>query len=110
MKRSTTRILTTHTGSLPRPWDLVDLMLAKEAGSPSDPEALDQRVSQAVTEVVRKQSDAGVDVLNDGEQSKIGYSTYVTDRLSGFDGDSPVLPRSDWADFPEALARIQARA
>ena len=108
MKRSTTRILTTHTGSLPRPWDLVDLMLAKQDGSPTDPEALAQRVSQAVTEVVRKQSDVGVDVLNDGEQSKIGYSTYVMDRLTGFDGDSPVLPRTDWADFPEALARIQA--
>lgn len=108
MKRSTTRILTTHTGSLPRPWDLVDLMLAKQAGSPTDEAGLAQRVSQAVTEVVRSQSDAGVDVLNDGEQSKAGYATYVMDRMTGFDGDSPVLPRSDWADFPEALARIQA--
>lgn len=108
MKRSTTRILTTHTGSLPRPWDLVDLMLAKQAGSPTDEAALAQRVSQAVTEVVQLQSDAGVDVLNDGEQSKAGYATYVMDRMTGFDGDSPVLPRSDWADFPEALARIQS--
>ena len=108
MKRSTTRILTTHTGSLPRPWDLVDLMLAKQAGSPTDAAALAQRVSQAVTEVVKLQSDSGVDVLNDGEQSKAGYATYVMDRMTGFDGESPVLPRTDWADFPEALARIQA--
>ncbi len=106
MKRSSTRILTTHTGSLPRPWDLVDMMLAKEAGSTVDKEALAQRVSEAVTEVVQKQSEAGVDVLNDGEQSKVGYSTYVTERLTGFGGDSPGLPRTDWADYPEALARI----
>lgn len=108
MQRSTKRILTTHTGSLPRPWDLVDLMLAKQAGSPTDEAALGQRVSQTVTEVVQLQSNAGVDVLNDGEQSKAGYATYVMDRMTGFDGDSPVLPRTDWADFPEALARIQA--
>ena len=108
MKRSTTRILTTHTGSLPRPWDLVDLIIAKQAGSPTDEAALAQRVSHAVTEVVQKQADVGVDVLNDGEQSKAGYATYVMDRMTGFGGDSPVLPRSDWADFPEAHERIMS--
>lgn len=108
MKRSTTRILTTHTGSLPRPWDLVDLIIAKQAGSPTDEAALAQRVSQAVTEVVQKQADVGVDVLNDGEQSKAGYATYVMDRMTGFGGDSPALPRSDWADFPEAHERIMS--
>ena len=108
MKRSTTRILTTHTGSLPRPWDLVDLIIAKQAGSPTDEAALAQRGSQAVTEVVQKQADVGVDVLNDGEQSKAGYATYVMDRMTGFGGDSPVLPRSDWADFPEAHERIMS--
>jgi len=108
LKRSTTRILTTHTGSLPRPWDLVDLIIAKQAGSPTDEAALAQRVSQAVTEVVQKQADVGVDVLNDGEQSKAGYATYVMDRMTGFGGDSPALPRSDWADFPEAHERIMS--
>ena len=108
MKRSTTRILTTHTGSLPRPWDLVDLIIAKQAGSPTDEAALGQRVSHAVMEVVQKQADVGVDVLNDGEQSKAGYATYVMDRMTGFGGDSPVLPRSDWADFPEAHERIMS--
>ena len=107
MNRSTSRILTTHTGSLPRPWDLVDLLLAKQAGMLADRRAFDVRVTQAVAEVVRKQVDAGVDVLNDGEQSKFSYATYVKDRLTGFDGESPTLVRADWADFPEAYARIQ---
>ena len=83
MKRSTTRILTTHTGSLPRPWDLVDLLMAKESGPLADRESFNNRVTGAVSEVVRKQVDAGVDVLNDGEQSKFSYSTYVKDRLTG---------------------------
>ena len=108
MKRSTTRILTTHTGSLPRPWDLVDLLLAKEAGPPANRQAFDNRVRQAVAEVVRKQTDAGVDVINDGEQGKFSYSTYITDRLTGFDGESLTLPRSDWLDFPEASSRQAA--
>jgi 5-methyltetrahydropteroyltriglutamate--homocysteine methyltransferase len=87
---------------------LVDLIIAKQAGSPTDEAALAQRVSQAVTEVVQKQADVGVDVLNDGEQSKAGYATYVMDRMTGFGGDSPALPRSDWADFPEAHERIMS--
>jgi 5-methyltetrahydropteroyltriglutamate--homocysteine methyltransferase len=99
------RILTTHTGSLPRPWDLVDLLLAKEAGTPVDPKAFQARVRRAIAEVVRKQVDAGVDVVSDGEQGKIGYSTYVTDRLTGFQGESLTPPRSDWLDFPEAATR-----
>ncbi len=107
MKRSTDRILTTHTGSLPRPWDLVDLLIAKENGQVADRAAFDQRVSEAVTEVVRKQTEVGVDVLNDGEQSKFSYATYVKDRLNGFDGESMVPPRADWDDFPEAHARVQ---
>ena len=105
MKRSTTRILTTHTGSLPRPWDLVDLLLAKERGQLTDRAAFDSRVRDSVAEVVRKQIDAGVDVLNDGEQGKFSYSTYVKDRLTGFEGESITIPRADWNDFPEASGR-----
>ena len=108
MKRSTERILTTHTGSLPRPWDLVDLLLDKEAGSLSDREGFDSRVRDSVAEVVQKQTDAGVDVINDGEQGKFSYSTYVTDRLTGFNGESVALPRADWHDFPEAFSRQSA--
>ena len=105
MKRSTTRTLTTHTGSLPRPWDLVDLLLAKQAGPLPDPDAFDRRVREAVAEVVQKQVEAGVDVVNDGEQGKFSYSTYVKDRLTGFDGENQPTPRRDWLDFPEANAR-----
>jgi 5-methyltetrahydropteroyltriglutamate--homocysteine methyltransferase len=105
MKRSTERILTTHTGSLPRPWDLTATLEALDAGTPPDPAAFAARVRQAVGEVVRKQIGAGVDVVNDGEQGKVGYSTYVRHRLTGFDGTSLVSQRADWSDFPEALAR-----
>jgi 5-methyltetrahydropteroyltriglutamate--homocysteine methyltransferase len=105
MKRSTDRILTTHTGSLPRPPDLTATLEAMDAGTLPDPEAFDARVRQAVAEVVRKQLEAGVDIVNDGEQGKVGYSTYVRYRLTGFEGRSTVRLRSDWADFPEAAAR-----
>ena len=105
MKRSTERILTTHTGSLPRPWDLVGTLEAFDAGTLPDPSAFETRVRQAVADVVRKQAAAGVDLVNDGEQGKVGYSTYVRHRLTGFGGASVVAQRADWADFPEALAR-----
>ncbi|MGH7388001.1 MAG: cobalamin-independent methionine synthase II family protein [Candidatus Rokuibacteriota bacterium] len=105
MKRSTDRILTTHTGSLPRPSDLLAMLEALDAGARHDAAAFDGRVRQAVADVVRKQAAAGVDVVNDGEQGKVGYSTYVRHRLTGFEGSSVVRPRADWADFPEAAAR-----
>jgi len=105
MKRSSERILTTHTGSLPRPWDLVGTLEAFDAGTLPDRAAFDARVRQAVGDVVRKQAAAGVDLVNDGEQGKVGYSTYVRHRLTGFEGSSVVAQRADWADFPEALAR-----
>src|SRR2546425_6923926 len=97
MKHSTDRILTTHTGSLPRPWDLIATLEALDAGTTPDPEAFDTRVRQAVTEALRKQVAAGVDIVNDGEQGKVGYSTYIRHRLTGFEGSSVVPPRSDWA-------------
>jgi 5-methyltetrahydropteroyltriglutamate--homocysteine methyltransferase len=105
MKRSTERILTTHTGSLPRPVDLTAMLEAMDAGTAPDSEAFDARVRDAVSDVVRKQVEAGVDVVSDGEQGKVGYSTYVRYRLTGFEGRSEMPVRSDWADFPEAAAR-----
>jgi len=105
MKRSTERILTTHTGSLPRPSDLTATLEALDSGTPPDPQAFEARVRSAVAEVVRKQVEAGVDIINDGEQGKVGYSTYVRYRLTGFEGQSQVPLRSDWADFPEAAER-----
>src|SRR5262245_48938123 len=100
MKRSVDRILTTHTGSLPRPPDVVEMLTAREAGH-VDEAALARRVREAVAEVVRKQAEAGVDILNDGETSKFVYSTYVKDRLTGFGGKGPMLAMGDLGEFPE---------
>ena len=106
MKRSTERILTTHTGSLPRPRDLTVMLEAMDAGTAPDPAAFEARVRRAIADVVRRQVDAGLDVVNDGEQGKVGYSTYVRHRLTGFDGERAVPMRADWADFPEAAERL----
>jgi 5-methyltetrahydropteroyltriglutamate--homocysteine methyltransferase len=110
MKRSTDRILTTHTGSLPRPRDLATMLEALDAGSLPDPAAFEARVRAAVADVVRQQVEVGIDVVNDGEQGKVGYSTYVRHRLTGFGGQSAVASRADWADFPEAAARGERRS
>jgi 5-methyltetrahydropteroyltriglutamate--homocysteine methyltransferase len=102
MKRSTNHILTTHTGSLPRPTDLVDMVLRKEKKQPVDEDVLARRVRSAVAETVQRQAGAGVTVLNDGEQGKPGYSTYMKDRLTGFEGESTAAAVSGEAkDFPE---------
>jgi 5-methyltetrahydropteroyltriglutamate--homocysteine methyltransferase len=85
MKRSTDRILTTHTGSLARPPDLLDLMKLKEGGQAYDRERLAQRIAGAVAEVVRRQAECGIDVVNDGEQSKTGFSSYIRNRLTGIE-------------------------
>jgi 5-methyltetrahydropteroyltriglutamate--homocysteine methyltransferase len=110
MKRSTDRILTTHTGSLPRPPDLTAMLEALDGGGAFDQAAFEARVRSAVAEIVRRQVEAGVDVVNDGEQGKVGYSTYVRHRLTGFGGQSAVPSRADWADFPEAAARAERRS
>ncbi len=106
MRRSVDRILTTHTGSLPRPADLVQTMFAKEEGQPVDRAALATRVRGAVAEIVRKQAAAGIDVVNDGEVSKPSYATYVKDRLTGFGGQSHPLAYQDLVDFPEFGKRV----
>jgi 5-methyltetrahydropteroyltriglutamate--homocysteine methyltransferase len=110
MKRSTDRILTTHTGSLPRPADLTAMLEALDTGAALDAAAFEARVRRAVADIVRMQVEAGVDVVNDGEQGKVGYSTYVRHRLTGFDGKAGVATRADWADFPEAAARGERRS
>ncbi|PZC48845.1 MAG: 5-methyltetrahydropteroyltriglutamate--homocysteine methyltransferase [Chloroflexi bacterium] len=101
MKLSTDRILTTHVGSLPRPDDVAKFLLAKENGDPVDQEAFDTLMRQAVSDAVAKQVECGIDVVSDGEMSKIGYSTYVKDRVTGFGGDSPRKPNLDVAPYPE---------
>ena len=106
MIRSTERFLTTHTGSLPRPDDLVRMMYAKEEGVPVEREPLAARVRAAVNEVVKKQVDAGIDIVNDGEMSKPSYATYVKDRLAGFGGTGNTFVYQDLADFPNLARRV----
>ncbi|HUI79018.1 MAG TPA: cobalamin-independent methionine synthase II family protein [Bryobacteraceae bacterium] len=101
MKRSTSRILTTHCGSLPRPKDLLDLMKAKAGGQPYDEQAYASRVKSAVAEIVRQQTGAGVDIPTDGEQGKLGFFAYVSERLAGFE------PRPN-ANFPRFTAETEA--
>jgi 5-methyltetrahydropteroyltriglutamate--homocysteine methyltransferase len=106
MKRSTERFLTTHTGSLPRPDDLVQMMFAKEEGLPVDSGALRARIRSAVAAIVERQIEAGVDIVNDGEMSKPSYATYVKDRLNGFGGESRPLVYQDLVGFPEFARRV----
>ncbi len=106
MQRSTERFLTTHTGSLPRPDDLIRMMYAKEEGVPVDPAALAARVRQAVAEVVKKQAEANVDLINDGEMSKPSYATYIKDRLNGFGGTGNTFVYQDLSEFPRLEKRV----
>ena len=110
MQTSTDRILTTHTGSIARPDDLIELMRARENGLPYDAGAFEARAQAAVAECVRRQVEAGLDVINDGEQRKSGFTTYLTERLAGFDavpyraGESPGHWR-EVDEFPEYYER-----
>ena len=108
MKRSTDRILTTHVGSLPRPDDVCAMLIAKEKGERVDAAAFDALVTKAVHAVVRRQVEAGVDIVCDGEMAKPGYATYIKDRLTGFSGDSPRRPPADLALYPAYLKKIHA--
>jgi len=101
VKRSTDRILTTHTGSLPRPKDLLQLLQEREEGRLGDEAALAGRTRAAVLDVVQKQRATGLSVLNDGEQGRADYTIYVKDRLTGFAGESSSWPNPDVDEFPE---------
>lgn len=103
------RILTTHTGSLPRPDDLIQWMWAKGDGVPVDEVALLERVAAAVHTAVARQKAAGIDIVNDGEMSKPSYATYVKDRLGGFGGESPESYYfADLAEFPRSAEIVAA--
>lgn len=109
MTSSSERILTTHTGSLPRPEDLISIMWAKGDGIPVDEAALAERVASAVREVVNKQAAAGISIVNDGEMSKPSYATYVKDRLQGFGGDSiQDYFFADLVDYPKSADIVSA--
>ncbi len=102
------RFLTTHIGSLPRSEDLMELMFAREDGLPLVASAVDARVKQAVQDVVDRQVEAGLDIVNDGEMSKPSYATYIKDRLNGFGGTGNSFAFQDLEDFPGVKARVFA--
>jgi len=108
MKYSADRILTTHVGSLPRPDTLADMLLNREAGENIGEASFNAEVRQAVQDIVSRQVALGVDIVSDGEMAKIGYSTYIKDRCTGFTGDSPRRPPADLARFP-AFMEQQAK-
>jgi 5-methyltetrahydropteroyltriglutamate--homocysteine methyltransferase len=100
------KILSTHVGSLPRTQEVVDFIFAREKEQPYDQAAFDACMTSAVSETVRRQVEAGVDIVSDGETSKISYATYVKDRYTGFDGDSPRNAPADLKQFPTFLQRL----
>jgi 5-methyltetrahydropteroyltriglutamate--homocysteine methyltransferase len=107
MQVSKDRILTTHVGSLPRTQAVVDVVFGREQGDEADRSAGDAVISSAIEDIVRRQSDIGIDIVSDGELSKISYSTYIKDRLTGFGGESHREPAQDLLDFPGVLRRRQ---
>src|SRR3954469_16398926 len=109
MLRSNDRILTTHVGSLPRNQALTDLLIRDEAGERVDQTELAHQRASAVQHVVAQQLAAGVDVINDGEQPRVGFQTYVPQRMKGFGGESSRPRPRDYADFPDFAAQMRQR-
>jgi len=106
MRTSTDRILTTHVGSLPRSQAVTDVLFGREHNTISDAAAAAKVITDATVEVVKRQVAAGIDVVSDGEMSKISYATYVADRFTGFDGDTPREPGQDLVEFPRLLEKL----
>lgn len=107
MKQSTERILTTHVGSMPRPQYVVDQLFAQDKGEAYSPEEFDEVMTRAVQEVAEKQVQSGVDIISDGEMSKISYATYIRHRLTGFEiADAPRATPKDLDDFPAFKKRL----
>jgi len=109
LKRSSERILTTHVGSLPRSQAVTDVLFARESGTLSNESAAAATIADAVQEVVRRQVGSGVDIVSDGEMSKISYATYIADRFTGFAGDTPREPGQDLVEFPGLLKKLAER-
>ena len=106
MKISSDRILTTHVGSLPRSQAVTDVVFGRENGTLKDESVYAPTIADAVKDVVRRQVETGVDIVSDGEMSKISYATYIKDRITGFDGDTPREPGQDLLDFPALLQKL----
>ena len=109
MQKSDERILTTHVGSLPRNPELTDLLIDQEQGKAIDAAALEHQSERAVQHVIDEQLKAGVDIINDGEQPRIGFQTYVPQRMRGFGGESKRPTPQDMAEFPDFMAMMQRR-
>ena len=108
MPSAVERILTTHVGSLPRSQHVADLIFARENGSPYDLSEYERTIADAVSAVVARQVAVGIDLVSDGEQSKISYATYIKDRITGFEGDSPRRTPKDLEAFPSFMKRLAA--
>ena len=103
------RILTTHVGSLPRNEKLSDLLVRQEVGEKFDPAEMAAELDRAVRHVVDKQVEAGIDIGNDGEQQRVGFQTYVPQRMSGFGGVSKRRRGREFEEFPELVASLMRR-
>ena len=109
MQTSHSRILTTHVGSLPRSAALADLLIDQEQGKDIDLAALNREAELAVQHVIQKQAESGIDIGNDGEQPRIGFQTYVSQRMQGFGGESKRPTPQDMKEFPDFMALMQKR-
>jgi 5-methyltetrahydropteroyltriglutamate--homocysteine methyltransferase len=109
MIASKDRILTTHVGSLPRNDKLSDLLIKREAGEPYDKAEMAREMDAAVSHVVEKQISAGIDIGNDGEQQRVGFQTYVPQRMSGFGGESKRRRGREFDEFPELIEQLKRR-
>jgi 5-methyltetrahydropteroyltriglutamate--homocysteine methyltransferase len=107
VKQTMARLRTTHVGSLPRSQAVVDQIFAREKGEPVDEASFDAVMAAAIDECVARQVAAGVDMVSDGEMSKISYATYIKDRYTGFDGDSPRRTPADLLDYPGFMDRLR---
>src|SRR5206468_11180789 len=103
------RILTTHVGSLPRGEALSDLLIRREEGEAVDKRQLADEMDRAVRRVVEKQAEAGIDIGNDGEQQRVGFQTYIPQRMSGFGGESKRRRGRDYEEFPELIEVLMQR-
>ena len=106
MHKSTDRILTTHAGSIPRGEPLGEMLIDEEAGKPVDKSALQSNVELRVSRVLEKQAEAGVDIVNDGEQGRVGFQTYITQRMSGFGGVSKRPYGKEFIEYPQFTKRM----
>ena len=109
MHTSTDRILTTHAGSIPRGEPLGQMLIDEEAGKPVDYSALQSNIGLRVSHVLEKQAEAGIDIINDGEQGRVGFQTYVTQRMSGFGGVSKRPYGKEFIEYPQFTKRMMER-